>query len=100
MQVAHNNVDKIRLLTADVPGYMKEATEISVTGDEDLVHDYLTVPIMEKRIRQSAEQSVVWKFKYVVNLTSEVLDIVSDSTGFPKGSKRGCQARGPQLSLK
>ena len=47
MQVAHNNVDKIRLLTADVPGYMKEATEISVTGDEDLVHDYLTVPIME-----------------------------------------------------
>ena len=32
MQVAHNNVDKIRLLTADVPGYMKEATEILVTG--------------------------------------------------------------------
>ena len=74
--VAHNNMDKIRLLTGDVPGYMKEATEILVTGDEEMVHDYLPAPM--ERIRQSAEQSVslskavVWQFENVLNLTSEV----------------------------
>ena len=74
--VAHNNMDKIRLLTGKVPGYMREATRILVTDDEKLVADYLPAPM--ERIRQSAEQSVslskavVWQFENVLNLTSEV----------------------------
>ena len=77
--VAHNNMDKIRLLTDKVPGYMREATRILVTADEKLVDDYLPAPM--ERIRQSAEQSVslskavVWQFENVMNLTSEVLEM-------------------------
>lgn len=77
--VAHNNMDKIRLLTADVPSYMKEATGILVQGDEELVADYLPAPM--NRIREAAESSVslskavVWQFENVMNLTSEVLEM-------------------------
>lgn len=77
--VAHNNMDKIRLLTAYVPGYMKEATEILVTGDEELVADYLPAPMF--RIREAAQSSVslskavVWQFEHVMNLTAEVLEM-------------------------
>ncbi|KAI9559369.1 hypothetical protein GHT06_016158 [Daphnia sinensis] len=77
--VAHNNMDKIRLLTAHVPGYMKEATEILVTGDEELVADYLPAPMF--RIREAAQSSVslskavVWQFEHVMNLTAEVLEM-------------------------
>ncbi|XP_057369377.1 uncharacterized protein LOC130690384 [Daphnia carinata] len=77
--VAHNNMDKIRLLTADVPGYMKEATGILVQGDEELVADYLPAPMF--RIREAAKSSVilskavVWQFEHVMNLTAEVLEM-------------------------
>ncbi|XP_046633381.1 uncharacterized protein LOC124312885 [Daphnia pulicaria] len=77
--VAHNNMDKIKLLTADVPAYMKEATRILVTGDEELVQDYLPAPL--SRIRESAVQSVllskavVYQFEHVMNLTTEVLEM-------------------------
>jgi hypothetical protein len=77
--VAHNNMDKIKLSTADVPVYMKEATRILVTGDEELVQDYLPAPL--SRIRESAVQSVllskavVYQFEHVMNLTTEVLEM-------------------------
>jgi hypothetical protein len=77
--MAHNNMDKIKLLTADVPGYMKEATRILVTGDEELVQDYLPAPL--NRIREAAIQSVtlskavVFQFEHVMNLTTEVLEM-------------------------
>ena len=90
--VAHNNMDKIRLLTGDVPGYMKEATEILVTGDEEMVHDYLPAPM--ERIRQSAEQSVslskavVWQFENVMNLTSEVLEMCTSEKSIQETNLR------------
>ncbi len=74
-----NNMDKIRLLTADVPGYMKEATGILVQGNEELVADYLPAPM--NRIQEAAVSSiwlskaVVWQFENVMNLTSEVLEM-------------------------
>jgi hypothetical protein len=77
--MAHNNMDKIKLLTGDVPAYMREATRILVTGDEELVQDYLPAPL--SRIRESAVQSVllskavVYQFEHVMNLTAEVLEM-------------------------
>lgn len=76
---AHNNMDKIKLLMGDVPMYMKEATEILVQGDEELVHDYLPAPMARireaARVSVSLSKAVVWQFEYVMNLTSEVLEM-------------------------
>lgn len=83
--VAHNHMDKIRLLTAGVPDYMKEATEILVTGDEELVSRYLPAPMI--RIREAANFSVslsmavVWQFERVINLTAEVLEMCTSEKG-------------------
>lgn len=77
--VAHNNMDKIQLLTANVPGYMKQATEILVTGDAELVADYLPAPMSRikeaARLSVSLSKDVVWQFEHVMNLTSEVLEM-------------------------
>lgn len=77
--VAHTNMDKIKLLMGDVPAYMKEATEIIVQADTDIIRDFLPAPM--SRIREAATASVslsiavVWQFEHVMNLTSEVLEM-------------------------
>ena len=74
---AHNNMDKIRLLTMGVPFYMKEATKILVSKDMNVIEAYLPAPL--RRIKQAAEESVklslavVTNFEHVMNLTMEVI---------------------------
>jgi hypothetical protein len=62
--VAHNNTNKTKLLTNNVQGYMKEATGILVTGDEELVQDY--VPASLNRIRSENRIQSVTLLKAVV----------------------------------
>ena len=80
--MAHNNMDKIRLLMGQVPPYMKEATEILLKGNNAIIVNYLPAPM--NRIKQAAKSSVdlskqvVLQFEFVINLIFEVLEMCTN----------------------
>ena len=76
---AHNNMDRIKIRMGRIPPYMKEATQILVSGNERYIVNYLPAPM--NRIKEAANMSValskevVLQFEHVMNLTMEVLEM-------------------------
>jgi len=82
---AHVNMDKIRLYTLNVPGYMEDIFEILESQEDDVIKCML--PNQLESVRNVANQcqllskEVVDEFKNVLNLTNEVKEVCTATKG-------------------
>lgn len=76
--IAHKNMDQIRIHTANVPEYMKAAVKILFQDNDEIVENLL--PNMLENIRTIADQCVILadsvekRYADVINLVQELLE--------------------------
>lgn len=82
---ANKNMDQIRLLSANVPGHMKEAVTILLKAEDYELEDMLPIPL--NAIQETADEclnlatSVEQKFVAVMDLTAELLEACVSAKG-------------------
>lgn len=82
---ANKNMDQIRLLSANVPGHLKEAVDILLKAEDYELEDMLPIPL--NAIQETADEclnlatSVEQKFVAVMDLTAELLEACVSAKG-------------------
>ncbi|XP_078261616.1 uncharacterized protein LOC144596745 [Rhinoraja longicauda] len=84
-QIAHKNMDQIRLLSMTVPTDMREVVKFLMQKNPKITEDFLPIPL--KNIKSSANKclklstAVEEKFNAVIRLINELLEACTSSKG-------------------